>query len=104
MGLKKSVGFAVCFAGAVAFAGPAAAASLSDAFNSCVSKFANDKQSVSVMLECNAADGKLSDCKVTDAPSPTNGFDKAALCVADILPVGSKTGTVKVPIRFQGST
>lgn len=104
MGLKKSVGFAACVIAAAAFVGPAFAGDLSDQFSSCVSKFANDKQSVSVMLECTAADGKLSDCKVTDAPSPANGFDKAALCVADALPIGSKTGTVKVPIHFQGAT
>jgi hypothetical protein len=46
----------------------------------------------------------LTDCKVTVAPSPDNGFDKAALCVANLLPIGSKTGTVKVPIRFQGAS
>ena len=101
MGIKHKTGFAVCLVAAVAFVGPASAG-LSDQFSSCVNKFANDHQSASVMLECNAADGKLSDCKVTDAPSPANGFDKAALCVADALPIGSKTGTVKVPIRFQG--
>lgn len=104
MGMKKSVGFAVCLAAAATFVGPAFAASLSDQFTNCVSKFANPRQSVSVMLECTAGDGKLSDCKVDDAPSPANGFDKAALCVADILPIGSKTGTVKVPIRFQGAS
>lgn len=104
MGMKKSIGYVACVTGMMALVGPAWAGSLSDQFSSCVSKFANDKQSVSVMLECNAADGKLSDCKVTDAPSPANGFDKAALCVADVLPIGSKTGTVKVPIRFQGNT
>ncbi|MGB8364731.1 MAG: hypothetical protein ACLQUZ_00150 [Rhizomicrobium sp.] len=104
MSLRKSVGFVVAVIGVTTFVGPAFAAGLSDQFSSCVTKFANDKQSVSVMLECNAADGKLSDCKVTDAPSPANGFDKAALCVADVLPIGSKTGTVKVPIRFQGNT
>ncbi len=89
---------------AATFVGPAFAASLNDQFTNCVTKFANSKQSVSVMLDCNAADGKLSDCKVTDAPSPENGFDRAALCVAALLPIGSKTGRVKVPIRFQGAT
>ncbi len=104
MRLKKSAGFVLTVIGVTTFVGSAFAGGLSDQFSSCVAKFANDKQSVSIMLECNAADGKLSDCKVTDAPSPANGFDKAALCVADALPIGSKTGTVKVPIRFQGAT
>jgi hypothetical protein len=104
MRLRNSVGFAAGLIGVMTFVGPAFAASLSEQFSTCVAKFANDHQSVSVMLECNAADGKLSDCKVTDAPSPANGFDKAALCVADILPIGSKTGTIKVPIRFQSAS
>lgn len=85
----------------VALGGIGHAASLSEQFASCVEKFANSKLSASVMLECNAADGKLSDCKVLEAPSPVNGFDKAAMCVADILPIGSKTGSVKVPVKFQ---
>ncbi len=104
MKLKKSMGVLVAAAGVMAFAGSGFAGSLQDQFHSCVNQYANDKQSVSVMLECTAADGKLSACKVTDVPSPANGFDKAALCVADALPIGSKTGTVKVPIRFQGNT
>ncbi|GAA0559013.1 hypothetical protein GCM10008942_04360 [Rhizomicrobium electricum] len=55
------------------------------------------------MLECTAADGKLSDCKVLEAPAPAAGFDKAALCVAEALPVGSRTGSIKVPIKFEPS-
>ena len=102
MKLNRSVRIAAALAGVICLTGPAMA-DLQDKFHTCVAKFANPSETASVMLECNAADGKLSDCKVTDAPSPTNGFDKAALCVADVLPVGSKTGTIKVPIRFQGS-
>ncbi len=55
------------------------------------------------MLECNAADGKLNGCKVVEAPTPANGFDKAAICVADALPIGSKTGTIRVPLKFNPS-
>lgn len=69
----------------------------------CVSKFANPKLGATVMLECTAGGGKLSDCKVLEAPSPTNGFDKAAMCVAEVLPVGSKTGAIKVPVKFNPS-
>lgn len=86
---------------AMLIATPAVAGSLADQFASCASKFANSSKSASVMLECTAADGKLNDCKVIDAPSPTAGFDKAALCVAEALPVGSRTGAIKVPIKFE---
>jgi hypothetical protein len=54
-------------------------------------------------LECTAAGGRLSGCKVLSNSAGGKGFDKAALCVADVLPVGSKTGVVKVPVRFPGS-
>jgi hypothetical protein len=55
------------------------------------------------MLECTAADGKLTDCKVLEAPAPANGFDKAAMCVAEVLPVGTRTGSIKVPVKFNPS-
>ena len=55
------------------------------------------------MLECTAAAGKLTDCKVLEAPTPANGFDKAAMCVAEAIPVGSKTGAIKVPVKFNPS-
>lgn len=91
----------VVLAGAVivAFAAsPALAGSLAEQFASCAQKFSVTK-AASVMLECNAADGKLSDCKVVTADG-ASGADKAALCVAEALPVGSKTGSIKVPIKF----
>lgn len=65
----------------------------------CVAKYANPKVEASVMLECTAADGKLTACKVLEAPAG-GGFDKAAMCVADAIPVGSKTGQIKVPVKF----
>lgn len=85
----------------VGMAGSVHAAGLAEAYGTCVEKYANHKQTVTVMLQCNAAGGKLTECKVLEAPSPANGFDKAALCVADYLPIGSKTGPIKVPILFQ---
>jgi hypothetical protein len=98
--------FGVLLAGATCvalIATPATAGSLAEQFATCASKFASSTKSASVMLECTAADGKLSDCKVIDAPSPAAGFDKAALCVADALPIGSRTGAIKVPIKFEPS-
>ncbi|MBU6442877.1 MAG: hypothetical protein KGR48_03110 [Alphaproteobacteria bacterium] len=101
---RKLIAAVVGAAGIMMAAEPALAGDLASQFRDCVSKYANNQQSVSVMLQCTAANGKLSDCKVTDAPSPANGFDKAAICVADILPIGDKTGSVKVPIRFEKSS
>jgi len=68
----------------------------------CLQQFANTRDAAQVMLECNAADGKLSDCKVVDNSAGGKGFDKAAMCIAEKLPMGAKTGTVKVPFRFPG--
>lgn len=102
MKFKTSTRAAAAVVGAICLTGPAMAG-LQETFHTCVNQFANAKQTVSVMLECTAADGKLSNCKVTDIPTNASGFDKAALCVADALPIGSKTGTVKVPIRFEGN-
>ena len=87
----------------VAFAVASSAAGLTEQFANCAAKFANPKVGATVMLDCTAADGKLSDCKVLDAPSPANGFDKAAICVAGVLPVGTRTGSIKVPVKFNPS-
>jgi hypothetical protein len=87
----------------VAFAGASSAAGLAEQFTNCAAKFANPKLGATVMLECTAADGKLSDCKVLDAPTPANGFDKAAICVAGVLPIGTRTGAIKVPVKFNPS-
>ena len=85
---------------AVAVTAASSAGGLAEQFSACASKYASSKVSATVMLECTAADGKLSDCKVLEAPSPTNGFDKAAMCVAEVLPIGSRTGAIKVPVKF----
>jgi hypothetical protein len=83
-----------------AFTTASSAAGLAEQFASCAAKFANPKVGATVMLECTAGDGKLSGCKVLEAPTPANGFDKAAMCVAEALPVGSRTGAIKVPVKF----
>jgi hypothetical protein len=95
--------FAAGAAVAMLIATPAVAGSLAEQFASCASKFASSTKSASVMLECTAAEGKLTDCKVVEAPSPAAGFDKAAMCVAEALPIGSRTGSIKVPIKFEPS-
>ena len=97
----RTVKFGVLLASAAVMAVlviPAEAGSLAEAFVSCAQKYSISKPA-SVMLECTAADGKLSECKVLDAGT-LPGADKAAICVADALPVGSRTGSIKVPIKF----
>lgn len=84
----------------LAFSASASAASLAEQFNICVNKFANPHLEATVMLDCQAADGKLNSCKVVENSSPMAGFEKAALCVAEGLPIGSKTGPTKVPVKF----
>ena len=79
-----------------------AAANFEESVSRCLSKNANASDSATVMLDCTAEGGKLSNCKVVTESTPGKGFDKAALCVADVLPIGSKTGQVKVPVRFPG--
>jgi hypothetical protein len=72
-------------------------------YSKCVDQFASASDSASVMLECNAAGGKLDTCKVKENSAPGKGFDKAAICVAAYLPIGSKTGSIQVPIKFVGT-
>jgi hypothetical protein len=101
MSTMKFSAYVAGLASVLILATPSLAGSLADQFANCASRYANTNKSASVMLECTAADGKLTDCKVTEAPTPAEGFDKAALCVAEALPVGSRTGSVKVPIKFE---
>jgi hypothetical protein len=98
--VNKIKAIVTTFTAVLALSASATAGGLTEQFSSCVAKFANPKLGATIMLECTAGDGKLSDCKVIDAPSPPNGFDKAAMCVAEVLPVGSKTGPIKVPVKF----
>lgn len=83
-------------------AGAASAASFEDSMAKCLTKNANSHDAATVMLQCDANGGKLSACKVLSDSAPGKGFDKAALCVADSLPMGAKTGQVNVPMRFPG--
>lgn len=83
-------------------AGASQAGSFEESLSKCLIKHANTRDAAMVMLECTAADGKLSACKVLEDSKAGKGFDKAALCVADALPMGARTGVVKVPMRFPG--
>ncbi len=68
----------------------------------CVERHANTHDAASVTLQCTAQGGKLSECKVVENSAPGRGFDKAALCVAESLPMGTKVGEIKIPVRFTG--
>lgn len=86
----------------LALVSAATAASFEESMSRCLSKNANTRDAATVMLDCTADAGKLQGCKVVSETAPGKGFDKAALCVADVLPIGSRTGQVKVPLRFPG--
>jgi hypothetical protein len=77
-------------------------AAFEDQMGRCLQQFANTRDAAQVMLECTADAGKLTECKVVDNSAAGKGFDKAAMCIAEKLPMGAKTGTVKVPFRFPG--
>ncbi len=83
--------------------GAIAEGSFQQHYSDCVDKFAPAGGAASVMLECTATDGKLDACSVKENSAPGKGFDKAAMCVAKFLPMGSKTGPVQVPIKFAGA-
>ena len=99
--MKYSIRLAAGIVGAMALAGSASAASFQDQMDSCLQKYANPHDQALVVLQCTAAGGKLTNCTVAEN-NASKGFEKAALCVADALPIGSKTGDIKVPIRFPG--
>lgn len=101
--VKKSLAVIGGIAGAFVFATGALADGFQSHVTQCVEKFADPSVTASVTLECTAGGGKLSDCKVVDNTAAGRGFDKAAMCLADFLPMGSKTGPVRVPLKFQGS-
>ena len=102
--IKRSFVLAMSVAGSLAIAtGALADGSFQEHYSDCVDRFASTSASASVMLECNAGGGKLGGCKVVDNSAPGKGFDKAAVCVAGFLPVGAKTGTIRVPVKFTGA-
>jgi len=101
--MKKVIAGVSAISLSLLVAGAASAASFEESMGRCLSKNANTRDPATVMLDCTADGGKLSACKVVSDSAPGKGFDKAALCVADVLPIGSRTGQVKVPVRFPGS-
>jgi hypothetical protein len=102
VGMQKRL---TVFAGvslSLVLAGASSAASFQESMAKCLTKNANTRDSAMVMLQCTANGGKLSSCSVVSDSAPGKGFDKAALCVAEAMPMGDKTGDVKIPMRFPG--
>ena len=102
--MKPTIAITAGLLGAFAIVGSAAAdaKSYQAAVERCLNQFANSNDAATVTLECEAAGGKLDGCKVVDNTGG-KGFGQAAVCVAKELPIGDKTGTIKVPVRFAGA-
>ncbi len=100
--MQKAVSLFGGIALSFALASAASAASFQDSMNKCLTKNANTRDAATVMLQCKANAGKLEGCSVLSDSAPGKGFDKAALCVAQAMPMGDKAGDVKIPMRFPG--
>jgi hypothetical protein len=102
--MKSNIAILAGVLGAFAIAGSAAAdaKSYQAAVEKCLNQYANASDSATVTLQCEAAGGKLDSCKVVDNTGG-KGFGEAAVCVAKEIPIGDKTGTIKVPVRFAGA-
>jgi hypothetical protein len=102
--MKSTIAITAGLLGAFAIAGSAAAdaKSYQAAVERCLNQFANTSDAATVTLECTAAGGKLDVCKVLDNTGG-KGFGSAAMCVAKEIPIGEKTGAIKVPVRFAGA-
>ena len=100
--MQKAIPLFTGIALSFALAGASNAASFQENMAKCLLKNANTKDAATVMLQCTAAGGKVSGCTVLSDSAPGKGFDKAALCVAAVMPMGDKTGDVKIPMRFPG--
>lgn len=102
--MKSNIAIIAGVLGAFAMVGSAAAdaKSYQAAVEKCVNEYANSNDAATVTLECQAAGGKLDACKVVDNTGG-KGFGQAAMCVAKEIPIGDKTGTIKVPVRFAGA-
>jgi len=94
--------FTAVLLAASAAASASAGASFEASMAKCLDRYANTRDAAVVMLECTADAGKLSNCKVLENSTAGKGFDKAAMCVAEVLPMNGRTGQVKVPFRFTG--
>ena len=102
--MKSNIAILAGVLGAFAIVGSAAAdaKSYQAAVEKCLNQYANANDAATVTLQCEAAGGKLDSCKVVDNTGG-KGFGEAAVCVAKEIPIGDKTGSIKVPVRFAGA-
>jgi hypothetical protein len=100
--MQKAVSLIGGLALSFALVGGAGASSFQESMAKCLTRNANTKDAATVMLQCTANGGKLGGCSVLSDSAPGKGFDKAALCVAAAMPMGDKSGEVKIPMRFPG--
>ena len=102
--MKSNIAIIAGVLGAFAIVGSAAAdaKSYQAAVERCLTQFANDTDAATVTLQCTASGGKLDGCKVLENTG-AKGFGQAAMCVAKEIPIGDKTGDIKVPVRFAGA-
>ncbi|MDZ4369917.1 MAG: energy transducer TonB [Phenylobacterium sp.] len=101
--MQKAISLIAGIAISFAMTGAASAQSFQESMAKCLTKNANTRDAATVMLQCTANGGKLSGCSVLSDSAPGKGFDKAALCVAQAMPMGDKSGDVKIPMRFPGA-
>jgi hypothetical protein len=99
--MKKKIVMVVAMAAGLVAANACVAADFADQMNQCLEKHANTHDKASVMLECDAAGGKLTNCKAVEN-SGGKGFEAAAICIAGNMPMAGKSGTIRVPFRFPG--
>lgn len=64
--MKKSLISVSIFAGAVLVSSAASAASFADQMNNCLERHANTRDKATVLLECDAQGGKLTNCKAVE--------------------------------------
>ena len=100
--MKKFIAICSGLGISLALASSSVAGSFEDSMTKCLTKNANTRDAATVMLQCTANGGKLEGCNVVSDSAPGKGFDKAALCVAQAMPMGDKSGDVKIPMRFPG--
>jgi hypothetical protein len=99
--MKKKIVMVLAMAGGLVAANACVAADFQEQMNQCLEKHANTHDKASVLLECDAGGGKLTNCKAVEN-SGGKGFEAAAICIASSMPMAGKTGTIRVPFRFPG--
>jgi hypothetical protein len=99
--MKKKIVMVLALAGGLVAANACVAADFQEQMNQCLEKHANTHDKANVLLECDAEGGKLTNCKVVEN-SGNKSFEAAAMCIASSMPMGAKSGSIRVPFRFPG--